>query len=124
MLANPATTLTIQQMTARSGLSEYTLRYYEKVGLIMPIPREGSSGHRRYSAETAQLVEQLACLRASGLPLEEMRRYIRLRAHGDAAAAEQKRCLRRTLKRYRRISASSPSGSGISAARLPTGMHV
>lgn len=90
MLANPATTLTIQQMTARSGLSEYTLRYYEKVGLIMPIPREGSSGHRRYSAETAQLVEQLACLRASGLPLEEMRRYIRLRAHGDAAAAEQK----------------------------------
>ncbi len=88
--ATPEATLTIQQMAAQSGMSEYTLRYYEKIGLIQPIPRDGSSGHRRYSADTVQVVETLACLRASGLSLDDMRRYLRLRERGDEAAAEQK----------------------------------
>jgi Predicted transcriptional regulators len=88
--AKPEVTLTIQQMAARSGLSEYTLRYYEKIGFIEPIPRDGSSGHRRYSAQTALKVEALACLRASGLPLDDMRRSIELLERGDEAAAEQK----------------------------------
>lgn len=86
----PAATLTIKQMAAQSGMSEYTLRYYEKIGLIKPIPRDGSSGHRRYSADTARVVETLACLRASGLSLDAMRQYLRLRERGDEAAAEQK----------------------------------
>jgi len=88
--ATPEATLTIKQMAAQSGMSEYTLRYYEKIGLIQPIPRDGSSGHRRYSAATAQMAEALACLRASGLSLDEMRLYLRLRERGDEAAAEQK----------------------------------
>src|SRR5258707_4782986 len=73
--ATPEATLTIKQMAAQSGMSEYTLRYYEKIGLIQPIPRDGSSGHRRYSAATAQMVEALACLRASGLSLDEMNHF-------------------------------------------------
>ena len=83
-------TLTIQQMATRSGLSEYTLRYYEKIGLIEPIPRDGSSGHRRYSAQTAQKVEALACLRACGLSLDDMRKLLELLERGDEAAMEQK----------------------------------
>lgn len=83
-------TLTIQQMAAQSGMSEYTLRYYEKVGLIKPIPRDESSGHRRYSVDTIGVVETLSCLRASGLSLEDMRQYLQQRERGDEAAAEQK----------------------------------
>jgi DNA-binding transcriptional MerR regulator len=77
-------------MAAQSGMSEYTLRYYEKIGLIKPIPRDVSSGHRRYSLDTVQIVEGLSCLRASGLPLDEMRLYLHLRERGDDAASEQK----------------------------------
>jgi DNA-binding transcriptional MerR regulator len=84
------TTLTIKQVAAQTGMSEYTLRYYEKIGLIQPIPRDGSSGHRRYSPDVVQVVETLSCLRASGLSLDDMRRYLQLRKRGDAAAAEQK----------------------------------
>jgi DNA-binding transcriptional MerR regulator len=84
----PEGSFTIQQMAARSGLSEYTLRYYEKIGLIETIPRDESSGHRRYSEETAQRVEVLACLRGSGLSLGDLRRYLRLRERGDESAAE------------------------------------
>lgn len=90
MTAKPEATLTIQQVAARSGLSEYTLRYYEKIGLIEPIPRDGSSGHRRYSVQTAQKVEALACLRSCGLSLDDIRRSLELLERGDEAAAEQK----------------------------------
>lgn len=88
--ATPETTLTIQQVATRSGLSEYTLRYYEKIGLIEPIPRDGSSGHRRYSAQTAQKIEALACLRSCGFSLDDLRRYLQLWERGDEAATEQK----------------------------------
>lgn len=90
LTTEPEATLTIKEMAAQSGMSEYTLRYYEKVGLIQPIPRDRSSGHRRYSADTARRLETLACLRASGLSLDDMRQYLRLREHGREAAAEQK----------------------------------
>jgi DNA-binding transcriptional MerR regulator len=86
----PEGTLTIKQVAAQSGISEYTLRYYEKIGLIQPIPRDGSSGHRRYSPDTIQAIEALSCLRASGLSLEAMRRYLQLRERGDETAVEQK----------------------------------
>ena len=89
-LAPPEATLTIKQMAAQSGLSEYTLRYYEKAGLIKPIPRDRSSGHRRYSADTIRIVMALSCLRASGLSLDAMRAYLRQRERGLEAAAEQK----------------------------------
>ncbi|GHO98338.1 MerR family transcriptional regulator [Reticulibacter mediterranei] len=77
-------------MAGLCGMSEYTLRYYEKVGLIEPIPRDRSSGHRRYRAETVRIVERLSCLRASGFSLDDMRLYLQQRKRGDAAAAEQK----------------------------------
>ncbi len=82
--------LTIKQMAARSGLSEHTLRYYEKIGLITPIPRDSGSGHRRYDPDTARMIESLACLRSGGLSIDELRAHIRLRACGDDAAAAQK----------------------------------
>ncbi|HXR43207.1 MAG TPA: MerR family transcriptional regulator, partial [Pseudolysinimonas sp.] len=60
------TTLTIQETSQRSGLSEPTLRYYEEVGLIGPIPRDESSGHRRYREGDLDTLQALACLRAMG----------------------------------------------------------
>jgi hypothetical protein len=48
------TAFTIQDVSRRSGLSEPTLRYYEEVGLIGPVDRDASSGHRRYSGEDGE----------------------------------------------------------------------
>jgi len=82
--------LTIQEMSQQSGLSAYTLRYYERIGLLKPIPRNQSSGHRLYSPETVALVESLSCLRATGMSIEDMRAHLRLRQKGKAAAAEHR----------------------------------
>ena len=78
--------LTVQETAERTGLSEHTLRYYERAGLLTAVRRDGSSGHRRYSAEDVARISTLACLRATGMPLDQMRRYFTLAARGRSAA--------------------------------------
>ena len=92
-------TLTIQDVSRRSGLSGPTLRYYEDVGLIGPIARDASSGHRRYRDEDLDTLQALACLRAMGVGIEDMRTYQANRALGHAAAAEQRDLLVRHAER-------------------------
>jgi MerR family transcriptional regulator, aldehyde-responsive regulator len=75
--------LTIQEVSRRSGLSEPTLRYYEKIGLIDHVERDESSGHRRYGPATVHRIEALACLRVTGMSVQDMRAYL---AHLDAVA--------------------------------------
>jgi DNA-binding transcriptional MerR regulator len=93
------TALTIQDVSRRSGLTEPTLRYYEEVGLIGPIDRDASSGHRRYRSEDVDTLHALACLRAMGMGIEDMRTYQANRARGRAAAAEQRDLLLRHAER-------------------------
>ncbi|MEU6458089.1 MULTISPECIES: MerR family transcriptional regulator [unclassified Streptomyces] len=77
-------------MAQRSGFSEPTLRYYEKIGLLGEVARDASSGHRRYGPATVERVEALSCLRSAGMTVSGMRRYLDLLAQGDSAAAEQR----------------------------------
>ncbi|MFJ9127855.1 MULTISPECIES: MerR family transcriptional regulator [unclassified Streptomyces] len=92
-------TFTVQEMSRRSGLSEPTLRYYEDVGLIGPIARDERSGHRRYDGRDLDAIEILACLRAVGVGIEDMRSYLANRARGRPAAAEQRDLLLRHAER-------------------------
>lgn len=89
LLEGPTADITIQEMAVQSGLSEYTLRFYERIGLIPPIPRDRSSGHRRYPPKLARRIENLACLRATGMSVDAIRHYLALLEKGDIAAAEQ-----------------------------------
>lgn len=73
--------LTIQQVARLTGLSPSTLRYYEDVGLINQVPRDDSSGHRRYPAALVERIESLAHLRATGLSIEAMRTLMSSGAH-------------------------------------------
>ncbi|WP_407542609.1 MerR family transcriptional regulator (plasmid) [Deinococcus radiomollis] len=93
------TTMTIQDASRRSGLSEPTMRYYEDIGLIGPIAREASSRHRRYCDQDLDTLQMLACLRAMGVGIEDMRVYQANRALGAAAAGEQRDLLTRHAQR-------------------------
>src|ERR1700726_4004281 len=92
---------TIQDVSRRSGLSEPTLRYYEEVGLIGPIERDAGSGHRRYRSDDVDTLQVLACLRAMGMGIEDMRTYQENRARGRVAAAEQRALLLRHAERVK-----------------------
>jgi len=96
------TALTIQDVSRRSGLSGPTLRYYEEIGLLGPIDRDASSGHRRYRPEDLDTLQALACLRAIGLSIEDMRTYQANRGRGREAAAEQRDLLLRHATRIER----------------------
>jgi len=91
--------LTIQDVSRRSGLSEPTLRYYEQVGLIGPIAREPTSRHRRYSDEDLDTLQALACLRAMGVGIADMRTYQANRRLGNVAAGDQRDLLVRHAER-------------------------
>lgn len=79
---------TLQEVTERSGLSEHTLRYYERIGLLEPVRRDGSSGHRRYTAQDVQVIEVMACLRATGMSIDKMRKFLELAKGGLGGAQE------------------------------------
>jgi DNA-binding transcriptional MerR regulator len=96
------TTMTIQDASRQSRLSEPTLRYYEEVGLIGPIPRDERSGHRRYREQDLDTLQALACLRAMGVGIEDMRTYQANRAIGRPAAGEQRDLLTRHAHRIER----------------------
>src|ERR1700710_422227 len=93
------TLLTIQDASHRSRLSEPTLRYYEEVGLIGPTARDERSGHRRYREEDVDNLQALACLRAMGVGIEDMRTYQANRLIGRPAAGEQRDLLTRHARR-------------------------
>ncbi len=79
---------TLQEVVRRSGLSEHTLRYYERIGLLDTVRRD-SGNHRRYTAEEVQIIEILACLRAAGMSIDGMRMYSALLKQGDVVADAQ-----------------------------------
>ena len=81
--------ISMKEMVDRSGLSEHTLRYYERIGLLDPIARDRSSRHRHYSESDVVKVITLACLRATGMSIDQMRRYFAQNEIGSAAAPDQ-----------------------------------
>jgi DNA-binding transcriptional MerR regulator len=83
-----ATTLTITDAARVSGLSPHALRYYERAGLLQPIDRNGS-GHRRYREEDLERIRFLTKLRATGMPIRDVRRYAELMGKGESTNADR-----------------------------------
>jgi DNA-binding transcriptional MerR regulator len=89
----PVETLTIAEVSQRTGLSPDTLRYYEKAGLIYPVSRS-SANPRRYAATDMDWIAFLLRLRATGMSIADMQRFAELRQAGDATVAERMALLR------------------------------
>jgi len=81
-------TRTIQRAAAETGLSTDTLRYYERIGILPSIGRS-QSGHRRFTDDDMGWIKLVQCLRATGMPLEDLHRYAELVQEGEHTAAER-----------------------------------
>ncbi|MDV2476279.1 MerR family transcriptional regulator [Rhodococcus zopfii] len=85
----PAIGIPIAAAADRLGLSIETLRYYERDGLLLrPVPRSGS-GHRRYQDHDLSWIELVTRLRATGMPIRDVRRYADLVRAGDGNETER-----------------------------------
>ena len=75
--------MTIKEVSEKYGISQDTLRYYERVGMIPPVTRT-AGGIRDYKEKDLAWVELAKCMRSAGLPVEAMIEYVRLTQEGDA----------------------------------------
>lgn len=74
--------MTIKEVSEKYQISQDTLRYYERVGMIPPVTRT-AGGIRDYQQTDVQWVELAKCMRSAGLPVEAMIEYVRLCQEGD-----------------------------------------
>ena len=93
----------IAEVSQKYGISQDTLRYYERVGLIPHVNRN-KSGIREYTEENCGWVEFIKCMRGAGLPIEALIEYVTLFQEGDATSearkailVEQRRCLKERI---------------------------
>jgi DNA-binding transcriptional MerR regulator len=84
--------MTIAEVSKKFGLSQDTLRYYERIGLVPKISRS-KSGIRDYSEEDCRWIEFIKCMRNAGLPIEVLIEYVTLFQKGDETIAARKELL-------------------------------
>lgn len=81
--------MTIKEISEQLGVSQDTLRYYEKVGMIPPVTRT-KGGIRDYQEDDIAWVKFATCMRNAGLPVKVMIDYLNLYKQGDSTI--QVRC--------------------------------
>jgi DNA-binding transcriptional MerR regulator len=94
------TTWTISEAAEKCGLSQHTLRWYERIGLLGHIER-GGDGRRRFGDGDLNWLSLLTKLRATGMPVRDMQRYAALVRSG-AGEAERLELLKRHREQVRR----------------------
>lgn len=104
--------MTIKEVSEKYDISQDTLRYYERVGMIPKVNRT-AGGIRDYQESDLSWVELAICMRGAGLPVEVMIEYVKLFQEGDStiparlellteqreSLLEQRKQLDSTLKR-------------------------
>ena len=63
------------------------IAYYEHESLITPL--QNSSNRRRYSEKDVAWIAFIKRLKATGMPIKEIKKYAALRANGDATLSER-----------------------------------
>ncbi|AIQ57264.1 MerR family transcriptional regulator [Paenibacillus borealis] len=72
---------TIRDIVERTGITAYTLRYYEKEGVLPTVERD-ANGVRQFNDHYIECVETVQALRSTGLPLSEIKQYVELYKRG------------------------------------------
>ncbi len=75
--------MTIKEVAEKYGISQDTLRYYERVKVIPEVTRT-AGGIRNYQESDLGWVELAICMRGAGLPIEALIEYQRLFQEGDS----------------------------------------
>ena len=60
--------MTISEVSKKYNITADTLRYYERIGLIPPVPRT-KSGLRDYDETSCNWVNFIKCMRSAGLQM-------------------------------------------------------
>jgi DNA-binding transcriptional MerR regulator len=93
--------MNIQAVSKLTGLSAHTLRYYEKIDLLLNIERD-SKGYRDYSERDLVWIEFIKRLKATNMPLNEIKKFALLRSKGDSTINDRLEILQNHQSRVKR----------------------
>lgn len=79
---------TISQVAKRMGVTVPTLRYYDKEGLLPFVDRK-PDGTRVFKDEDFQGLEIITCMKNSGMPIKDIKKYMDLCEEGDSSLNER-----------------------------------
>ena len=88
----------ISEVSEKYGLTQDTLRYYERIGLIPPVKRK-SSGIREYDDYSCNWIEFVHCMRKAGIPVDVLVEYVQLYQMGIGTREARKELLREEFRR-------------------------
>ena len=80
--------MTIKEVSEQLEITQDTLRYYEKVGMIPPVTRT-EGGIRDYQEDDIAWVKLATCMRSAGLPVKVMIDYLSLYKQGNSTIQER-----------------------------------
>ncbi len=84
--------MTIAETSKKYGLTADTLRYYERIGLIPPVPRT-KGGVRNYDDASCGWIELVKCMRSAGVQIEVLIEYGALCRQGEGTEERRKEIL-------------------------------
>lgn len=92
----------IAQVAREYDVTADTLRYYEKIGLMRPVPRT-AAGVREYGPEECERIRFIKCMRGAGVSIEALIEYMRLLDEGPSTLEARREVLvrQRELTRAR-----------------------
>ena len=64
------------------GISQDTLRYYDKAGLL-PFVKKNQAGRREFTEDDLGYIEVIDCLKRSGIPVKEIAKFMDWCVEGD-----------------------------------------
>lgn len=79
---------TVKQVAEKTGVSAYTLRFYDKEGLFPYVSRDDNNA-RLFSEQDLEWVHIVQCMRETGMPLSEVKEYVQLCLLGDSTIPER-----------------------------------
>ncbi len=85
--------MTIKEVSEQCRISQDTLRYYERVGMIPAVART-AAGNRDYGKEDLDWIKLILCMRGAGLPIESIRRYVELCQQGESTISDRLQLLK------------------------------
>lgn len=95
---------TMKKTAELTGLSEHTLRYYDKEGLLPGLARDGV-GRRVFSEEDLFNIRTIRALREMGVPIARIRDFIEAGRGAQAAAKRAEIIEERTARAKAEIEA-------------------
>ncbi|PMQ02080.1 MAG: MerR family transcriptional regulator [Dictyoglomus sp. NZ13-RE01] len=84
--------MTIKEVSEKYGISQDTLRYYEKIGLIPKVKRN-KNGIREYSEDDCRWIEFIKCMRSAGIEIDALLKYVKLMQEGESTLEARKQIL-------------------------------